>query len=87
MIGGKLAELGGIQNAAVGMIVGQYNEKKGKIDHVGIIVMHDFEDGHGEVKTLYQSRGEILGGPEYFQLSTVTSLAWTDWMWHDGLTR
>lgn len=83
---GAIDELGGIQNVPVGAIIGQKGRDgdPDRVDHGGIIVMHDFNDGRGSVKAIYHSRSNELGGPAYVDLYEG---AWNIWIWHDGVTR
>lgn len=83
VVGGQLSSVVELRALPVGTIVGQVGEK-GKVKHGGIIVVHDFGDGKGPVKAIYQSCGNNLGGPQYTPIEELGK--WNIWLWHDGVT-
>ena len=94
VIGGTITSVDQLKALPVGTIVGQMTGSAGSqtatlesgavVEHGGIIVMHDFGDGLGSRKAIYQSRGSKIGGPAYTEIERLGN--WNIWLWHDGVT-
>ena len=80
-MGGELSSIDELRSLPIGTIVGQVIGSSGSmtgvlsndsyVNHGGIIVMHDFGDGRGPVKAIYQSCGNILGGPQHTRIEQL----------------
>ena len=94
VIGGTITSIDQLKALPVGTIVGQMNGSAGSqtatlesgavVEHGGIVVMHDFGDGYGNVMAIYQSMGNNAGGPTYTKINELGN--WNIWFWHDGIT-